>query len=125
MNFAGGRDTTCANDSLETARKQLPKGSSGVVFLGIPETWTALVTNQDLVNAGLARLYRGKTTRVAAVVVAWSETVLSPQGGVIVMRFWTKRNDRVVLPAETEHLLQTFAIAPSAPWTDLRSTVVG
>jgi hypothetical protein len=40
-------DTVCCGEtvrnSLDTARKQLPRGRAGVVFLGIPETWTALI----------------------------------------------------------------------------------
>ena len=58
------------DNALREARRQLPRGRTGIVFLGIPWTWTALSLNQDLMRTAIQRFLRF-TTRIAAVVVVW------------------------------------------------------
>jgi hypothetical protein len=117
-------DTVCSEEtvghSLERARKQLPKGRRGVVFLGVPEIWSHLSTNQDLIHRAIDACFR-QSTRMAAVVVVWRESVLSLAGGVVAIRSSTQLNERCALPPAVKDLLQNFPIKPSVPWTTLQS----
>lgn len=59
-------------NTLESARKQLPKGKPGVVLLHIPEQW---ITNPDakkLVEAAIAKAFR-QSSRLVAIMVVWDD----------------------------------------------------
>jgi hypothetical protein len=77
-------------------------------------TWSA----QASVTAIRGRLRT--TERIAAVVVVYRESFVSPIGGAVALKFWTQLNDRVALPAEAVALLQSFPAKPGA-WVALES----
>jgi hypothetical protein len=66
-------------NTCETARKQLPKGRPGIIFLRIPQSWITTDENKKAVNAAIAKIFRQSDRLVAIVLVR--EVWASPSDG--------------------------------------------
>lgn len=64
-------------NTLQTARKQLPRNEPAFVFLKIPEAWVQQSNVTSIIGEALATFFRG-TTRVAAVLFHWEEWYYGP-----------------------------------------------
>lgn len=59
-------------NTLESARKQLPKSNSSMVFLKIPEDWTYQPDTNKLVDESVQRVFR-QSHRMVAVIIVWEQ----------------------------------------------------
>jgi hypothetical protein len=107
---------------LQTARKQLPPGEPGLVFLKIPEQWVRQPEVAQLVPPAIDSFLRG-TSRVVAVVVCWEEQHLLPAGGALITyRFRLERGaSPKEVPPAVEEVLKALVSPPIAPRVSFRS----
>lgn len=82
-------------NTLDRARKQLPKGGVGLVFMRIPRSWVTGQTLQEL-ESEVVRSLRN-TSRVQAVILVWDE--LASRTGTT-MRFESRQR---VIPRDDIH----------------------
>ncbi|HET8670799.1 MAG TPA: hypothetical protein VFM05_09300 [Candidatus Saccharimonadales bacterium] len=61
-----------SRNALDAARRQLPPGEPGIVFLKIPESWVRDPKVSTVLSTALNDFLRG-TSRVIAVVLRWEE----------------------------------------------------
>lgn len=108
---------------LQTARKQLPPGEPGLVFLKVPEAWVYQPETAQVVPTTIDAFLRG-TSRVVAVVLRWEEQHLQGQdgGALILYRFRLERGTppKAVAPA-VEALLTALAGPAMAAWVSFRA----
>lgn len=64
-------------NSLEDARKKLPKDQAGFVFMKIPESWVRKPNFRQVVTAGIRNKLR-QTGRITTVFIWWEEWDFSP-----------------------------------------------
>ncbi len=64
---------------LKNARKQLPKQTSSIIFIKIPEQWTFQENVQELFLDSIKEFFR-RTTRVFSIVYYWEEWEVLPSG---------------------------------------------
>lgn len=108
---------------LQAARKQLPSGEPGLVFLKIPEAWVAQPETAHVVPTAIDAFLRG-TSRVLAVVLRWEQQHLQgADGGALVLyRFRLERGTPPKpVPPPVEELLTTLAGPATAAWVSFRS----
>jgi hypothetical protein len=60
------------DNTLRSARKQLPQDKPSVIFVKIPENWTIRKANESLLEATVQKFFRD-TERVNSVVFHWEE----------------------------------------------------
>jgi hypothetical protein len=107
---------------LQDARKQLPPGEPGLVFLKIPEQWVRQPEVAQVVLTAIDTFLRG-TSRVVAVVVCWEEQHLLPAGGALIAyRFRLERGaSPKQVPQAVEEVLRALVAPPIAPRVSFRS----
>ncbi|MBP1158616.1 hypothetical protein [Rhodococcus sp. PvR099] len=67
-------------NTLRQARKQLPKGGMGAIFMKLPTSWSSDPSYLGEVDGVLAGFFRN-TTRVHAVVMVWDDFTFSGPAG--------------------------------------------
>lgn len=107
---------------LQTARKQLPRGQAGLVFLKVPEIWVRQEGVAHIVPSTIDAFLRG-TSRVVAVVIRWEEQHLLPSGGAATLyRFRLERGATPkAVPEPVERILGLLAEPGGAPWVSFRA----
>jgi hypothetical protein len=107
---------------LQTARKQLPAGEPGFVFLKVPEPWMQQPDAGRILPTTIDAFLRG-TSRVTAVVLRWEEQqLLRPDGALILYKFRLERGSppKVVAPP-LEPLLNVLAGPATAAWVSFQA----
>jgi hypothetical protein len=107
---------------LQTARKQLPPGEPGLVFLRVPEPWVRQPKAAQVVP-GMIDAFLRVTSRVVAVVLRWEEQHLQrPDGACILYRFRLERGTppKAVAPP-VERLLTVLTGLSTAEWVSFRA----
>jgi hypothetical protein len=61
-------------DTIQDARRQLPKGAPGIVLMQTPEPWRKAANFEAVIEAAVARPFR-QSQRLVAVVFNWEEWV--------------------------------------------------
>ncbi len=81
------------SNTLEAARKQLPKDAPGMIFLNLPETWPTISEFQQITEASILKVFR-QSDRVVAIVPSWDNW--TPYGRNVVYRrgVWSVYNQR-------------------------------
>lgn len=111
--------------SLDTARRQLPSGSLGVVFINVPEAWVANPEVTKLVSQALDEFFRN-TMRVVAVVFRWEEWIFLRTGqSVILTKFRVVRNKVTLLASRPSisAILDQLEHPSGVEWTDFLDLV--
>lgn len=62
-------------NKLKDAKKQLPKGQPGMIFLKIPENWPRQHDTQIILSECIDKFFR-KTNRVVAVILRWEDLIV-------------------------------------------------
>jgi hypothetical protein len=110
-------------NSLQAARKQLPPGEPGLVFLKAPEAWVHQPETVQVMARTIDAFLRS-TSRVVAVVLRWEEQhLLGPDGGALILyRFRLERGTppKPVAPS-VEGLLTSLARPGTARWVSFRA----
>jgi hypothetical protein len=110
-------------NSLQAARKQLPPGEPGLVFLKAPEAWVYKADTVQVMPRTIDAFMRS-TSRVVAVVLRWEEQHLQgPDGGALILyRFRLERGTppKPVTPS-VEALLTSLARPGTAEWVSFRT----
>jgi hypothetical protein len=78
-------------NTIEQARKQLPKDRPGIVWITIPEEWSTQPGAKAVVEKGIRRALR-RTDRLVAVMVAFEVWEAVGSGRLIQFRFTTALN---------------------------------
>jgi len=108
---------------LQAARKQLPPGEPGLVFLKVPEAWVYQPETPQVIPTTIDAFLRS-TSRVVAVVLRWEEQHLQgPDGGALILyRFRLERGTppKPVAPS-VEALLTSLAGPGTAGWVSFRA----
>jgi hypothetical protein len=117
----GLSDRTSRN-ALDAARKQLPSGEPGLVFLKVPEPWVRDPAVSAILSAAINDFLRG-TSRVVAVVLRWEEVdVQAGEAGVLIA--YKYRVERGTPPksvsSEVGHLLDQLSGPAMAAWVSFR-----
>lgn len=113
-------DRTVRN-SLDAARRQLPPGEPGIVFLKISEAWVKQPEVVALVPTAINGFLRG-TSRVVTVVLRWEEMHVQATGeAVVVYRYRVERGDppKEVSPP-VGSLLDSLTAPATALWVSFR-----
>jgi hypothetical protein len=113
------REETVEN-SLTQARRQLPKGQVGVVFLGLPEIWGRSPESLLTVKSAIMKSLRS-SSRIGKVLYFWDTSYLSASGGIVVRQFSRLSRQPPGLPVDVDHALETLEARPDLGWTTLIS----
>jgi hypothetical protein len=106
--------------TLHHARKQLPRGKRGLVFLRIPEEWVLTPEVARVLPQAIGDVFRN-TERIVAVVVRWEETYLGvPKGGATVTRYRVEVNERLAIATPVRGLLERLSGAQTGYWVSFR-----
>lgn len=79
---------------LKKARNQLPEGTSGLVFLKVPEAWTRQGQKSAQIVSGAISSFLRNTSRIVAVILRWEEQVLVRDAALMLYKYRTIPNDR-------------------------------
>lgn len=71
-------------NTLEHARKQVPKGKPAIVLLKIPEVWLEEWGIKNAIEAAIDKLFR-QSHRIVAIVFTWEEWYSTSQGAKLVV----------------------------------------
>ena len=107
---------------LQNARKQLPPGEPGLVFLKVPEPWVQQPEAARILPTTIDNFLRS-TSRVTAVVLRWEEQQLVRSGGALILyKFRLERGSppKVVAPP-VERLLTVLTGPATAEWVSFRA----
>jgi hypothetical protein len=97
---------------LQAARKQLPAGEPGLVFLKVPESWVKRPEVAEVVPKIIDGFLRN-TSRVKAVVVRWEEQHLQSHGSMTVYRYRLERGAQPKAVASPVEVLLTTLAGPA------------
>lgn len=111
-------------ETLEQARKQLPKGKPAMILVKIPEAWSRERDIRSIVDAATERIFR-QSQRVVAIVLTWEEWHSTPEDfRVVINRVRPYPNRRSNLYAEDiEVILSTIGRASNPDWIQFRRVV--
>lgn len=105
-------------NALHQARKQLPSGEPGLVFLKIPEVWVQQPAVATIVPSAIDAVLRG-TTRIVGVIVRWEEVHVASQddGAAVLYRYRLERGARPhAVTAHVEGLLASLDNPGQGQW---------
>lgn len=103
-------------DTLEGARKQLPRDRPGIVFLNIPESWVNHPQAGEILKNGLEAFFRN-TGRIEAVVLWWEDFVQSGGGWWRSTHLREEKNTNTRFPAGPVRELAELTHQAKRPWT--------
>ena len=107
---------------LQDARRQLPSGEPGLVFLKLPEVWVHNPNFASVLRSTIDAFLRG-TSRVIAVVLRWEEQFrLGSSGGALTLyKFHVALGEfRKPVPQPVETVLQALSGPATAPLVSFR-----
>jgi len=111
-------------NTLEKARRQLPKNQPGFVLVKIPEEW---VNQQDIkatVEHAVAKVFR-QSQRVVTIVFLWEEWQRTPEGwNLVVTRFKNYPNQKSELyQSDIDDVVAMMGRASNPAWVSFRTFV--
>ena len=113
-------------NKLKGAKRQLPKGQPGMIFLKIPESWPKQPDSQAIINESLTRFLRD-TNRVIAVVLRWEEFIMDlskANPAVLKILFRIEANTASEFyNSEIENILLQINNSPGKDWIRFRDIV--
>ncbi len=105
-------------NTLESARKQLPKGKPGMVFVKIPEEWLKQDAIRSAVESAVEKVFR-QSQRLVAVVLLWEEWehLVGPHLVVAKYRYYVNhRSD--LYGVDVDHLLEQMGRVKNLSWVN-------
>ena len=111
--------------TLDHARKQLPKGTPGLIILKIPEEWVRQEKISEAFRDSLHQFFRN-TERVVAVIVRWEEVLLQADGAAAVLtKYRVEATHRKELVSSDVAALLTILTNPrSGSWVSFHEVVI-
>ncbi len=79
--------------TCEKARKQLPKGQPGLIFLRIPEAWVEIPGAKPLINRAIDKALR-QSSRLVGIIVAWEVWEYYGAGRAVYYMYSATLNER-------------------------------
>ncbi len=110
-------------NSIETARKQLPKGQPGLVWIRIPEQWTTQKGAKAIVDAAVQSAL-SSSDRLVAVLVAFQ--LWQSEGDEMLTQFrftWTINEKSIYHGNDIKEAIMLFGSHTNEKWMPLREFV--
>ncbi len=112
-------------NKLNAARKQLPEGQPGIIFLKVPESWLNQPNAQHLLGEVLDQFFRN-TNRVVAVVLRWEELKIVDLGMPAVLKMFVQIKENTeskFINPEIENILWQLNNPLKKDWIYFRDIV--
>jgi hypothetical protein len=110
-------------NTLDAARKQLPSGEPGLIFLKIPESWVRKSDIGTLLPRTVNDFLRG-TSRVVAVILRWEEVyVQTGENGAIIAYKYRVEGGTVPknVSSEVQNMLDRLSSPATSTWVSFRT----
>jgi hypothetical protein len=115
--------TATIYNTFESARKQLPKGRPGVIFLKIPEGWTNQADSKAAFDAAITKVLR-QSDRLVTVVIAWEEWRQLGEGRIVLNRYMPFHNTRSSqYAADIEQAFEAAGALQNSEWVSFMTYV--
>jgi hypothetical protein len=110
-------------NSIETARKQLPKCKPGIVWIKIPEQWASQNGSRGIVDEAVRRALRN-SNRIVAIMVAFQLWESDGDGMLTQFRFTVTVNKASKYYGDDiSDLVKTLGIVQNGEWSPLRDLI--
>lgn len=117
------REKTIEN-SIETARKQLPKDGPGLVWITIPEQWASQIGAKAVVDKAINRAL-GNSDRLVAILIAWEIWIDDGDSRLMQFRFNATLNPRsIYYEDDIENAVDLFGSHKNEEWLEFRAKLV-
>jgi hypothetical protein len=108
-------------NSIEVARKQLPKDQPGLVWITIPEQWASQIGTKAVVDKAIERAFRN-SDRLVAIVAAWEVWIDDGDFRSVQYRFHpTLNTESSYYRDDIESAIDLFGSYKNDEWVELRA----
>ena len=111
------------SNTCQDARKQLPKGKPGIIFLRLPEEWSCQPNFKEIIKPGLEQSVR-QSDLLVAIVIAWERWLTnggSARACLFLYDSWLNRRSRLFCE-DVERSIQLFKEIPTN-WFEIKTFV--
>jgi hypothetical protein len=106
-------------NTLESARKQLPKDRPGIIFLRVPENWLLQAHSGQCIESATAQTIR-QSNKLVAIILVWEEWVQVGSSRAVFTNCQIARNTRSTQFAEDlDRALEAFGKLSNEKWFNL------